>query len=165
MATVYGIKKRLEDSNVDHALIKSIISDGDLINIITRMEALLEPELVSGILDSCGCTGGKGYLKQCEQMGKALAGQTMEEKVRRLNDDPDSYSITLHNGMLTVTMSFMRDGQFVCVCSAASKNGVKVSDIAAPDNDDDSRVMPLSYCYCCGGGPSPPFTAQAGHKT
>lgn len=152
MAKVYSIKKRLEKNNIDEKLIKEIIGNGDLVNIITRMEELLEPDMMYQILDSCGCTGGKEYLKQCEKIGKEIAGKAIREKVDHLNSDPDSYRIMLNDdNTLTVKMFFKNNGKHGCVCSAAVKNGVKVSDLALKENDSDDRVMPLSYCFCCAG--------------
>jgi hypothetical protein len=41
MARVEGIKKRLENKNIDGKTIREIIGDGDLINITKRMEKYL----------------------------------------------------------------------------------------------------------------------------
>lgn len=89
MARVEGIKKRLESKNTEEKIIREIIGNGDLINIIQRMEQLIEPNIMREILDSCACTGGKKYLKYCENIGKEITGKTLEEKVEFLNEDSD----------------------------------------------------------------------------
>jgi hypothetical protein len=45
VARVYGIKKRLEQNNIDKKLIREIIGNEDLVEVITRMETLLDPPL------------------------------------------------------------------------------------------------------------------------
>ena len=149
MARVYGIKKRLEKNNFDDEFIKEIIGNGDLIDITLRMEKLLDHDMMRQILESCGCLGGKEYLKQCEKVGKEMAGKALEEKLDTINnEDHDFYTMTLNDdNTLTIKMCFKGDGKYRCSCSAAVKNGVKVSDIALSDD----RVMPLSYCFCCAG--------------
>jgi hypothetical protein len=152
MARVYGIKKWLEDKNTDEKIIKEIIGDGDLVNITKRMEKLLEPDTMYEILGSCSCTGGKKYLKYCENIGKEITGKTLKEKIEYLNKDSDSEKIKLNSAnTLTFGLFYKENNKCKCLCSAAVKKGVKVADIALINEDSDDRVMPLSYCYCCAG--------------
>jgi len=150
MARVYGIKKRLTNYGFDEKAIKEIIGNGDLVDIIKRMEKLLDPDLTREILDSCACGGGKEYIKKCEQTGRELAGKELTEKINHLNSAPDSTMLTLNrDNTITGVMSFGDSGRYKCVCSAAVKNGVTVADLASAE--DENRVMPLTYCLCCAG--------------
>ena len=161
MARLYGIKKRLVDNGIDEKLKKEMIGNGNLIGIIERMEKLLEPEMMYEILDSCACLGSKEYIKTCEKAGKEVADKTLEEKANHFSNWYDYYKITLNDSnTLTVKMSFNdnntlaaneNNGKYGCVCCAAVKTHVKVSDYAVPTNNSDDRVMPLSYCICCAG--------------
>jgi hypothetical protein len=152
MARVEGIKKRLESKNTEEKIIREIIGNGDLINIIQRMEQLIEPNIMREILDSCACTGGKKYLKYCENIGKEITGKTLEEKVEFLNKDSDSEKIALKgDNTLTYVLSYKDNSKYKCLCSATVKKGIKVADIALKNEDSDDRVMPLSYCFCCAG--------------
>jgi hypothetical protein len=152
MARIEGIKKRLEKNNTDEKTIKEIIGDGDLVNIIKRMEKSLKPDIMHEILGSCACTGGKKYLNYCENIGKEIAGKTLKEKVDFLNKDSDSEKIILRS---TNTMAFILsnkdDNKYKCVCSATVKKGIKVADLTLKNNNSDDCVMPLSYCFCCAG--------------
>jgi len=154
MARVYGIKKRLESRNTDPKIVKELIGDGNLINIINRMEKSLEPDIMHQILSSCACLGGRKYLKHCEDIGKEIAGKTLTEKIDYINKNADTeFEKTMLNSTNTLTMSlFWKDNdKYKCYCSAAVKNGIKVSDLTLENNDSDDHVMPLSYCFCCAG--------------
>ena len=85
MARVYGIKKKLSLSNVDEKIMREIIGNEDLVDVITRMERLLAPDMMHEILDSCACGGGQQFLKQCRKIGKDLAGKSLDEKVNHLS--------------------------------------------------------------------------------
>ena len=86
MARVYGIKKKLVLNNVDGQTIKEIIGNEDLVEVIGRMENLIDSDMMHEILDSCACGGGQEFLKQCKKIGKDLAGKTLEEKIDYLNN-------------------------------------------------------------------------------
>jgi hypothetical protein len=150
---VYGIKKRLEKTGMDEKRIKEIIGNGDLVDIITRMEQSLDSDTVYQILDSCACGGGKDFIKRCEKIGKEIAGKTLSEKINYINGiTPDSENIILNaDNTLGVMWSFRDNEKYKCVCSAAVKTNIKVSDLAVKKDDSDSRAMPLSYCFCCAG--------------
>jgi len=134
MARIYGIKKRLELNKVDKKIIKEIIGNNDLVDIVVRMEKLIAPHMMHEIFDSCGCGGGRDYIKHCEKIGKELTGKPLEEKIKLINSD--SEQIVLNNDK--------------CVCSAAIKTGIIVSDLAQGAGAD-GRIMPLTYCFCCAG--------------
>lgn len=153
MARVYGIKKRLELNNIDKKLIKEIVGDQDLIGVITRMETLLDSDMMYESLDSCACLGGKEYLKNCEKIGKGLTGKSLNEKILHLNSMIlASESIALNNdGTLTAVMIYKNNDKYSCVCSATVCKDLKVSDLALPKSNSDDRDMPLSYCSCCAG--------------
>ena len=70
MARVYGIKKRLKQNNIDLKLIKEIIGHEDLIEVITRMETLIDSDMMYESLDSCACLGGKEYINKCKKLVK-----------------------------------------------------------------------------------------------
>ena len=153
MARVYGIKKWLEENYIDQKLIKHIIGNQNLIEVITRMENTLDSDMMYHSLDSCACLGGKEYLKKCERIGKELAGKSLNDKILHLNSKIlASESITLNNdGTLTAVMVYKNNDMYSCVCSAAVSKGIKVSDLARSKNNPDERNMPLSYCLCCAG--------------
>lgn len=152
MARVYGIEKQLTQNKVDEKQIKEIIGNKDLIDIVNRMDELLDPDMTHQILGACGCTGGRAYLKQCEKIGKEIADKTLEEKLKHLNEDPEAYQMILNeDNTLRVKMFFKDNDKYRCVCSASVKKGVRVSDLAQQEKNSDQRVMPLSYCFCCAG--------------
>lgn len=152
MARVYGIKKLLEQNDIDKKLIKEIIGNGDLVDIVLRMEELLTNDMMCQILDSCACGGGKDYIKKCEKLGKELSGKLLSEKINHLMMNPDSDHVILNeDNTLTVSWHFKEADKYKCVCSAAIKNGIKVSDLAIQKDNCNDRTMPLSYCVCCAG--------------
>ena len=116
MARVYGIKKRLEQNNIDKKLIREIIGNEDLVEVITRMEALLDSDIMYEILDSCACLGGKEYLKKCEKIGKKLIGKSLDEKILHLNSKIfASESIALNNdGTLNAVMVYKNNDKYSC---------------------------------------------------
>ena len=150
MARVYGIKKKLSLNNVDEKIIKEIIGNEDLVDVISRMEKLLDQDMMHEILDSCACGGGQKFLKQCKKIGKNLTGKSLDEKVNHLNNNIfDSEKIILNgNNLLTGTLLYKGNEKYKCVCSAAVKKGMTVSDLTGYADD---RTMPLSYCFCCAG--------------
>ncbi len=153
MARVYGIKKWLVENNTDPKLIRQIIGNEDLVEIIKRMENYLDYDMMYKSLDSCACLGGKEYLKKCEKIGKELIGKSLNEKIQHLSHQIfTSESIALNNdGTLTAVMVYKNNDKYSCVCSASVCKGVKVSDLALSENNSDDREMPLSYCLCCAG--------------
>ena len=153
MARVYGIKKRLEQNNIDKKLIREIIGNEDLIEVITRMETSLDSDIMYECLDSCACLGSKGYQKKCKNIGKELTNESLKEKIVYLNGKIfDSESISLNNdGTLTAIMVYKNNDKYSCVCSATVCKDVKVSDLALSKSNSDDRDMPLSYCLCCAG--------------
>ncbi len=153
MARVYGIKKWLVDNNIDPKLIRQIIGNEDLVEIMKRMEDSLDYDMMYKCLDSCACLGGKEYLKKCEKIGKELIGKSLNEKIQHLNHQIlTSESIALNNdGTLTAVMVYKNNDKYSCVCSASVCKGVKVSDLAQSTTNSDDRDMPLSYCLCCAG--------------
>lgn len=153
MARVYGIKKKLEKNNIEKKLIKEIIGNENLVDVITRMEALLNYDIMYEILDSCACLGSKEYLKKCKNIGKDLIGKSLNEKINHLNSNIfASESITLNNdGTLSALMVYKSNDKYSCVCSATVCKDVKVSDLALSENISENSDMPLSYCLCCAG--------------
>ncbi len=149
MARIYGIKKRLELNKVDKKIIKEIIGNNDLVDIVVRMEKLIAPHMMHEIFDSCGCGGGRDYIKHCEKIGKELTGKPLEEKIKLINSD--SEQIVLNNdNTLTIVLHYNNGNNYKCVCSAAIKTGIIVSDLAQGAGAD-GRIMPLTYCFCCAG--------------
>lgn len=153
MARVEGIKKSLVKKGVDDKTTKEIIGNGNLINVIERMEKTLDSNTMQEILDSHACSGGKEYCERLKKVGKEIADKTLSEKIAHVNNiSADSENIILNSdNTLSVKWSFDNNGKYKCLCSAAVKKGVRVSDIALENNDIGDCVMPLSYCYCCAG--------------
>lgn len=162
MASVYGIRKRLEKNSIDKEMIKEITGNGDLISIIEKMEKLLKPEIMHQILDSCACGGGKKFIKRCEKIGKEIAGKTLSEKIEYVNSISDAEKIFLNaDNTLTAKWSHVDNGRFRCVCSTVVNKGTKISELALKDSN---RVMPLSHCYCCAGSGRRHMQLQLGVK-
>lgn len=152
MARVYGIKKRLEQNNVDPKLAKEIIGSGDLVDIIMRMEKALDFETMYQILDTCACGGGRDFIKLCERMGKELSGKSLRNKVNYINNDSADIKLALNDdGTLTETMSFRNGDKYKCVCGAMVNKGFRVCDLVPENGEKERRVMPLAYCFCCAG--------------
>lgn len=153
MARVYGIKKGLAENGVDDITIKEIIGNGNLVNVIERMENTLDSDTLHQILDTNACTGGKESLKRSEKTGKEISDKTLSEKIAHVNNiSSDSEKILLNaDNTLSVKWSFDNNGKYKCACSAAVKTGVMVSELALENNNAGDCVMPLSYCYCCAG--------------
>ncbi len=153
MARIYGIKKGLAQNNVDDKTTKEIIGNGNLVNVIERMESTLDSDTLHQILDSSACTGGKEFLKRCEKIGKEIGDKTLSERIAHVNSiSSDSEKIILNaDNTLSVKWSFDNNGKYKCVCSAAVITGVRVSELALENNNAGDCVMPLSYCYCCAG--------------
>lgn len=153
MARIYGIKKGLAQNNVDNETIKEIIGNGNLVNVIERMENILDSDTLYQILDSCACGGGKEYGERLKKTGKEIADKTLREKIAHVNNiSSGSETITLNaDNTLSVVWSFDNNGKYKCVCSAAVKTGVRVSELTLENNDAGDCTMPLSYCFCCAG--------------
>ena len=153
MARVEGIKKSLIQNGVDEKTMKEIIGNGNLVNIIERMENMLDPDIMHRILDSHACGGGKDYVARLKKIGREIASKTVSEKVAHVNSlSSESEQIILReDNTLSVLWSY-RDGEkYRCLCSAIVIKGVKVSALAQDNHDAGGCVMPLSYCYCCAG--------------
>lgn len=123
MARVYGIQKQLEQNNIDEKLIKEIIGNGHLVDIITRMEKSLDPDMMIQILDPCACGGGKEYGELCKNIGKEIAGEPSNERIDHMNNiAPGSDKIALNvDNTLTAQWPNNEKGKYKRVCSAVSK--------------------------------------------
>jgi hypothetical protein len=146
VARVYGIKKRLAEQNIDEKLTKEIIGNGDLVDITTRMEKLLDPEITYQILDSCACGIGVKEIKGI----KEIEADTLKEKINKiayLGDFHSDWSVSLHqDNTLTAGWTIKENDNYACVCSSVVNNGVKVKDLL-----HENRSMPFTYCFCCAG--------------
>jgi len=146
MARVNGIKKRLAEQNIDEDLAKEIIGNGDLVDIITRMEKLLHPEIVYQILDTSACGTSQKELNGL----KKIEAETLQKKIEKiacLGDFHSDWNISLNeDNTLTVGWIIKDKDDFACVCSAVVNKKLKVSDLSHED-----RKMPLTYCFCCAG--------------
>jgi len=153
MARVYGIEKSLTKYGFDDKTIKEIIGNGNLVNVIERMEKALDPDVLHEILDRHACGGGKDFIARMKKIGKEIADKSLSEKITHINNiSSDSEKITLNaDNTLSVKWSFDNNGKYKCVCSATIKTGVRVSELALENNNVGDYVMPLSYCYCCAG--------------
>lgn len=152
MARVEGIKKSLSENGFSDKTIKEIIGEGNLVNVIERMEKTLDSDTMRQILDSHACSGGKEFISRCKKTGKEIEDKTLSEKIDYVNKiSSGSEKIILNaDNTLSVIWSFDNNGKYKCVCSAAVKKGVRVAELALNNNSVDC-VMPLSYCYCCAG--------------
>lgn len=146
MASVYGITKNLAQRNVDGDIAEKILSNKDLVDIVSKMEALLNRETVYSILDSCACgTSSRelGRLRKAE-------GQSIEEKresLSRWGDHHSDWKIKVNpDNTLNVGWEIRNGSDYACVCSVAVCSKTKVSELTR-----SPRTMPLAYCACCAG--------------
>jgi len=153
VARVEGIKKSLVKNGFDDKIIKEIIGNGNLVNVIERMEKTLNSDILQEILDSHACGGGKEYIAQLKKIGKEISDKTLSEKIAHVNNiSSGSENVILNpDNTLSVKWSFVDNGRYKCLFSAAVKKGIRVSELALENNDTGDSVMPLSYCYCCAG--------------
>lgn len=100
-----------------------------------RMDRLLDESARRKVRESCACcTGGKRY-----EMAKTIckSHDSLKDRVKALNDT--SYIVgrsaeLLDDGRVRVVFGTTAEGGSRCPC-------MNVSD----------EVMPITYCYCCGG--------------
>ena len=146
MARVDTIKKRLPKYGINDNQIKDIVGNGDLLDVIERMESMLDSEITYQILDSCACGTSIKAIKEI----KEIKAEKLEEKIKEiahLNDFHSDWNVCLNkDNTITAGWIIKEKDKYACVCSTVVKNGVKVSDIPLGD-----RVMPLTYCICCAG--------------
>jgi len=146
MARVYGITKKLETYNIDKEVIKNIIGNGDLVDIITKMENMLDHEVTYKVLDSCACGIS---IKEINSL-KKIAADSLEEKIKGISllaDFHASWNISINQDKTLSAGWVLKDGEsFACACTAVVHNKIKVGDLVR-----GSRKMPLTYCYCCAG--------------
>lgn len=146
MARVNGIKKRLAEHSIDENLTKEIIGNGDLVDIIIRMEKLLDPEIVYLILDTSACGTSKKELNGI----KKIEAETLQKKIEKITDLGDFHSdwnISLNkDNTLTAGWIIKDKDEYACVCSAVVNKKLKVSDLS-----HENRKMLLTYCICCAG--------------
>ena len=153
MARVYGIEKSLTEYGFDNKTIKEIIGNGNLVNVIERMEKTLDPDVLHEILDRHACGGGKDFIARMKKIGKEIADKSLSEKIAHVNSiSSDSEKITLNaDNTLSVKWCFDNNGKYNCVCGATIKTGVRVAELALENSNSGDCVMPLSYCFCCAG--------------
>jgi hypothetical protein len=146
MPRVSGLKTKLSKHNIDEKLAKEIIGNGDLVNIIIRMEKLLDPEITYQILDESACGTSQKELNGI----KKIEAETIDEKINKvaqLGDFHSDWNISLNqDNTLTAGWVIKEKDGFSCVCSAVVNKKLKVSDLSRQD-----RTMPLTYCLCCAG--------------
>lgn len=146
MARVNGIKKRLIELNLDEDLVKEIIGNGDLVDIIERMEKLLHSEIVYQILDTSACGTSHKELNGI----KKIEAETLQKKIEQipyLGDFHSDWNVSLNkDNTLTAGWIIKKKDNFACVCTAVVNKKLKVCDIPY-----ENRTMPLTYCFCCAG--------------
>ncbi|MDD4493801.1 MAG: hypothetical protein PHV32_05560 [Eubacteriales bacterium] len=153
MARIYGLKNSLAKNGFEEKAIKEIIGNGNLVDVIVRMEKALDPDVLHGIFDRHACGGGKDFIAQMKKIGKEIADKSLSEKIAHVNRiSPDSEKVTLNaDNTLSVKWCFDNNGKYKCVCGATIKTGVRVAELALENNNAGDCVMPLSYCFCCAG--------------
>jgi len=154
MASIAKTTRVLNEYITDEKLVGEIGGGGDIVNVIQRMDELLDHDTKYRVLDACACCTktSKARDKQCKEYGKTMADKPLEEKVKGLGGI-NFGGITLNDDKtLTVSFCWIIDGKRYCSCGAvdvpiiASKLLLQKKNLAV-----DDRVMPLSYCYCCAG--------------
>lgn len=156
MASINRINKALLAENIDKQVIDKIIGDdGDLINVIKRMDEMLAPDVKYKILDLCACcTKSSKSHKIAKDYGRVMAEKSLQEKINGLAGAVFYADCVTLNNDNTLTVHFCWDvnGNKTCSCCdikapiIAGKLLAKNKKVAV-----DDRVMPLSYCFCCAG--------------
>jgi len=152
MASVSGIAKRLRENDIEEKLIEEIIGDSDIVNIIQRMDELLEFNVKCHVLDACACcTKSTKQDKMCREYGRAMADKPLEEKMKGLADI--NFGCVTLNADKTLTISFcwIIDGKKFCSCGYT--RGISMAGRPSKNKNDanQNRIIPLSYCLCCAG--------------
>ena len=146
MAKADTIKKRLPKYGINENQVKEIIGNGDLVDIIARMDKLLDPEIVYQILDSSACGTSVKEIKGI----KKIEAETLKERVNKianLDDFHSGWKVSLNqDNTLTAGWIIKEKDNYACVCSSPVKKGMKVSDLTL-----GNRAMSLTYCICCAG--------------
>jgi len=154
MASINGITKRLRENNSDEKLIEEIIGNGDIVNVIERMDELLDHDTKYRVLDACACCTktSKDRDKKCKEYGKTMADKPLEEKVKGLGSI-NFWGVTLNDEKtLTVSFCWVIDGKRNCSCGSIKAPIISSKILLKNKNlTVDDRVMPLSYCFCCAG--------------
>jgi hypothetical protein len=150
---INAISKNLKEKNVDIKTIEKIIGEGDIANIVQRMDEILDPELKYHVLDACACCTktSKARDKECKEYGKKMVDKSLDEKIKNLSSI-NFGNVTLNdNKTITISFCWIIDGKRYCSCGS-SKN---ISIASRPSKDKKSanqdRIIPLSWCYCCAG--------------
>jgi len=152
--SINGITRSLQANNIDEHLIGELIGEGDLVNVIGRMDERLDREAKYRVLDACACCTktSKARDKQCKAYGKAMAGKSLEEKIAGLAGDMNFGCVTLNDDRtLTVSFCWIIDDKRYCSCG--STRNISVAGRPSKDKKtvNQDRIIPLSYCYCCAG--------------
>ncbi len=146
MAKVNGIKKRLIEHNIDENTIKEVIGNGDLVDIIERMEKLLDHEIVYQILDSSACATSQKELNGI----KKIEGNSLQEKIEQipcLEDFHSDWNVNLNSDNTITARWVIKDkDNYACVCPCTVNKKLKVNSLP-----NENRTMPLTYCFCCAG--------------
>ncbi len=144
MARIAGLKTKLSRFNINEKVAKEIIGTGDLVEVIERMEKLLEPDTTYQILDNSCCDGKTDSFME-------IAGETLQEKIDKipcLTDFHAGWNVKMNDdNTLTAGWILKNNNGFYCVCSATvNRKKVRVRDLTHGE-----RTMPLTYCLCCAG--------------
>ena len=160
---VIQIKNALNVHNVDEKTIDEIIGDGNLINVIVRMERLLCKHILYKVMEACACETEADLVEPSDKGDNELTGKTINEKIVHLiNTAPDFEKIICNaDNTLSVTWTFEENGRHNCVCNAIDNN-IKISDLTLRNNEARDHVMPLSYCICCAGSCRIYFQSKVG---
>ena len=139
MANIKKIKKALENNNINEKIIKSIIGDGEILGVITRLDEMPDKDLARRVLEACACSAktSKSRDKASKEYGKKMAGKTLEEKIDGLGEI-NLACVTLNNdNTLTVKFYWEIDGKKMCSCGEI--------------RGETPEKIPKIYCYCCAG--------------
>ena len=150
MACMDGIKKGLEKNNIEADVI-SKITDKNLIYAVEQMEKSLDADTLHRILDSCAC-GSEEDEENCnKEINNKFASKTLIEILEPIINQLSDYEKIVINpdNTFSVTWSFLENGKYKCQCPVIVDRNMKVSDIAAENEETHNYIMPLSYCICC----------------
>jgi hypothetical protein len=151
--SVNKISRNLKENNVDSKTIEKIIGDGDIANIVQRMDEMLDHELKYMVLDACACCtkSSKERDKQCKEYGKKMADKSLEEKIKNLDSIGFENVKLVDNKTLSVSISWIIDDKFYCSCGS----GKNMSIASRPSKNkkciNQDRIISLSWCFCCAG--------------
>jgi hypothetical protein len=107
------------------------------VDVIRRMDDMLDFETRRDIRDACACSKGGWRLKAVQKLARDYADRSFEDRLAALNEITHMGKPVLNVGG-TITAGIGDEGGFACPCPVFQ--GLEVRE-----------PVSLTYCYCCAG--------------